>query len=96
MGDAAISARSKENHLIFPGIRTKWPPVAEHYGLPFSPVLIINIYRLTLFCTDSDVAHLNLPFLLMPQCGNYSQTIKDKGELTEVLFFGSSAVLTLL
>jgi hypothetical protein len=43
MRDATISAVSQEKHLIFLGIRAERPSVAEHYWLPFAPVLVVNL-----------------------------------------------------
>jgi hypothetical protein len=43
MRDAAISAINQEKILIFPSIRAERPSVAEHYWLPFAPVLVINL-----------------------------------------------------
>ena len=43
MRDAAVTAVGQEHHLIFPGIRAKGPAMAEYDGLPFSPVLEVNL-----------------------------------------------------
>ena len=43
MGDAAISVRRQEEHLVFEGIRGKRPTVAEDHRLPGAPVLVVNL-----------------------------------------------------
>src|SRR5581483_8429174 len=43
VGDTTISACREENHLIFPCVRTKGPPVAENHRLSCTPILVINL-----------------------------------------------------
>jgi hypothetical protein len=43
MSNAAESARSQEEHLVFEGIRTEGPSVAEDDGLAGSPVIIVDL-----------------------------------------------------
>src|SRR5579862_1755862 len=58
----AIAALAEEQHLVVPIVRRKWPAVAEHDGLTFAPVLVINLcsvlrcdrsHRCAPFHTDS-------------------------------------------
>jgi len=43
VGDAAISARSQEDHLVFPVIGTEGPSVIKDHGLPRTPVLLVDV-----------------------------------------------------
>jgi hypothetical protein len=43
MRDAAVSARSQKEHLIFEGVRGERPAVAEDHRLPGAPVLVVNL-----------------------------------------------------
>ena len=43
MGDAAVSARSQKEHLIFKGVRGERPAVAEDHWLPGAPILVVNL-----------------------------------------------------
>src|SRR5215831_7970459 len=43
MGDAPVAVGGEIEHLIFPGIRTQRPAMTKDHGLPFAPVLIINL-----------------------------------------------------
>ncbi len=43
MGDAAISAGSQKEHLVFKGIRAERPAMAEDHGLSAAPVLVIDL-----------------------------------------------------
>ena len=43
MGDAAIPPAGQKQHLVFPGIRTQRPSVAEDHRLSRAPVLVINL-----------------------------------------------------
>src|ERR1700737_3277395 len=43
MRDAAISARSEKEHLVFERIRGERPAVAEDHRLPGAPVVVVNL-----------------------------------------------------
>ena len=40
--DTAIALRSEEEHLVFEGVRTQRPAMAEDNGLPRTPIVVIN------------------------------------------------------
>jgi hypothetical protein len=42
VGDAAVALRGEEEHLVFEGIGRQRPAMAEHDGLPSSPILIVD------------------------------------------------------
>jgi hypothetical protein len=50
MGDAAVSAGSQKQHLVFKSVRAEWPAMAEYDWLALSPVFVIN--PCTVFCRD--------------------------------------------
>src|SRR5262245_20226958 len=58
--DYPIAFGEKEQHLRVPIVRTERPAMAEHDGLSFAPVFVINSYSVFGF----DVAHI-FSFLLM-------------------------------
>src|SRR5262249_46656805 len=43
MGDAAVAARSQEEHLVLEGVRAERPAVAEHDRLSRAPVIEIDL-----------------------------------------------------
>ena len=49
MRDAAISARSQKEHLVFKRIRGERPAMAEDHRLPGAPVLVVDL-RAVLGC----------------------------------------------
>src|SRR5712691_10435397 len=51
VGYDAIAVLEEEQHLRVPIIRRQRPAVAEHNGLTFAPVLVINLG--SVFCCDS-------------------------------------------
>jgi hypothetical protein len=44
MGNASIAIGCQKEHLRLPAIGIEWPAVTEDYGLPRTPVLVIEIY----------------------------------------------------
>src|SRR5216683_1546322 len=50
MGDHPIALLAEVQHLSVPVVRGERPPVTEHYGLAFSPVLVVN--PCAVFCGD--------------------------------------------
>src|SRR5215467_7383283 len=42
-GDYPITPGEKEQHLRVPIIRAEWPAMAEHDGLSFAPILVIDV-----------------------------------------------------
>src|SRR6202041_1115396 len=42
-GDDAKAVLEEEHHLVVPIVGRQWPAVAEHDGLTFAPVLVINL-----------------------------------------------------
>ena len=42
MRDDAITVLAEKEHLGFPVIRTERPAVAEHHGLTFAPVFVVD------------------------------------------------------
>src|SRR5216117_2271426 len=61
--DAETFAEEKK-HLRVPIIRRERPAVAEHDGLSFAPVFIIDVDVSSVFFSDSDVWHSNTLSLL--------------------------------
>src|SRR2546427_3826327 len=59
MGDAAKTAGSQKKHLVFKGVRTQWPAVAEDDGLARPPIFEINL-RSVFGC---DCVHLFFSFV---------------------------------
>src|SRR5438270_8773856 len=57
MGNDAKAFADKEKHLRVPIVRRKRPAVAEDDGLPFPPVLIVDVDVRSVFFSDSDVWH---------------------------------------
>src|ERR1700687_957051 len=43
MRDNSIALLAEEQHLSVPVVRGERPAVTEHYGLAFSPVLVVNL-----------------------------------------------------
>src|SRR6266576_3475321 len=48
--DDSIALLAEEHHLSVPVVRGERPPVTEHYGLAFSPVLVVNLCAV--FCCN--------------------------------------------
>src|SRR5450631_1973330 len=48
--DDTIALLPEEQHLSVPVVGGEWPAVAEHNGLPFSPVFVVNLR--SVFCGD--------------------------------------------
>src|SRR6184192_110190 len=61
MGDDAIAFLEEEQHLRVPIIGRERPAVAEHDGLTFAPVLIIDVDVSSVFFSDSYVRHDDFP-----------------------------------
>src|SRR2546430_2501690 len=59
VGYDTIAVLEKEQHLRVPVIGRQWPAVAEHDGLTFAPVLIIDVDVSSVFFSDSYVWHCN-------------------------------------
>src|SRR5207249_11273289 len=57
MGDATVSTRGQEHHLVFPGVRSQRPAVTEDDGLSRSPILVVEVDGRRVFSTDGDTAH---------------------------------------
>src|SRR5262249_40469058 len=57
MGDHAITAVEKKQHLGVPIVGRERPTVAEHDGLALAPVLVKNFHAVLRF----DKAHVMLP-----------------------------------
>src|SRR5580692_8632865 len=55
MGDAAISARGEEEHLVFESVRAERPSVAEDHRRSGAPVLVVNL-RAVFGCERAHVA----------------------------------------
>src|SRR5207248_3677078 len=62
VGDDAIAALEEEQHLRVPIIGRQRPAMAEHDGLTFAPVLIIDVDVGSVFFSDRDVRHMCFPF----------------------------------
>jgi hypothetical protein len=43
MGNTAVAARGQEEHLVFKGVRTERPAVAEDHRLPGAPILVVDL-----------------------------------------------------
>src|SRR4030095_1618319 len=57
----AIAFAEEEKHLRVPIVRAQRPAVAEHDGLAFTPVFVIDVDVSSVFFSDGDVWHVNLP-----------------------------------
>src|SRR2546421_5000640 len=64
MGNNAIAVFEEEQHLRVPIVGAERPAVAEHDGLTFAPVLIIDVDVSSVFSSDCYVWHCNFSFLL--------------------------------
>src|SRR5437016_8741716 len=64
MGNDAIAVFEEEQHLRVPIVGAERPAVAEHDGLTFAPVLIIDVDVSSVFSSDCYVWHCNFSFLL--------------------------------
>src|SRR5215470_13836159 len=64
MGNAAVSARCQEKHLIFPGVCAERPAVAEHDGLSSAPIFVVGFDVPRIFFADSHVWHDRSPFYM--------------------------------
>src|SRR5438477_6721686 len=62
MGDDAIAFLEEEQHLRVPIIGRERPAMAEHDGLTFSPVLIIDVDVSSVFFSDSYAWHCSILF----------------------------------
>src|SRR5438128_1001301 len=80
MGDDAIAFLEEEQHLRVPIIGRQRPAVAEHDGLTFAPVLIIDVDVSSVFFSGSYVCHCNFSFLLMVYCCRL-RFISDKNQV---------------
>ena len=56
MRDAAITALRQKEHLVFEGVGTQRPAVAEDHRLPLAPVFVVNLR--SVFCRNR--THTNL------------------------------------
>src|SRR5436309_3704754 len=65
--DAETFAEEKK-HLRVPIVRRERPAVAEHDGLSFAPVFIIDVDIRSVFFPYGYVWHCSSPFLLMAHC----------------------------
>src|SRR6266498_4892991 len=63
VGYDAIAVLEEEQHLCVPVIGRQRPAVAEHDGLTFAPVLVVDLDVFGIFLTDSDVRHMSSPLL---------------------------------
>ena len=61
----AIVVLEEEQHLRVPVIGREWPAVAEHDGLTFAPILIIDVDVSSVFFSGSYVWHRNVSSLLV-------------------------------
>src|SRR4029453_12634636 len=43
MGNATVAARSQKEHLVLEGIGAERPAVTEDDGLPFAPILVVDL-----------------------------------------------------
>src|SRR5207302_2292944 len=69
MGDDAIAFLEEEQHLRVPIIGRERPAVAEHDGLTFAPILIVDVDVGSVFFSDSYVWHgifFLVPGLMLP------------------------------
>src|SRR4026207_1101160 len=57
VGDDAITLLEEKQHRRVPVISRQWPAVAEHDGLAFAPVLIVDVDVGFVFFSDSYVWH---------------------------------------
>src|SRR3989475_2456617 len=80
MGDDAIALFEEEQHLRVPIIGRQRPAVAEHDGLTFAPVLIIDVDVSSVFFSDSYVWHCVFSFLLGVYCC-LPRFISDKNQV---------------
>src|SRR6266568_4624000 len=64
VGDDAIAVLEEEQHLRVPIIGRQRPAVAEHDGLTFAPVLVIDVDVSSVFFSDSYVWHCNFSFFV--------------------------------
>src|SRR5258708_1688670 len=65
VGYDAITLLEEEQHLRVPVIGREWPAVAEHDGLTFAPILIIDVDVSSVFFSGSYVWHRNVSSLLV-------------------------------
>src|SRR4029453_8081878 len=61
----AIAFGEEEKHLRVPIVRAQRPAVAEHDGLAFTPVFVIDVDVSSVFFSDGVVWHLNFPSVLL-------------------------------
>src|SRR5260370_36543934 len=59
VSDASVSFGSQEEHLVFESIRGERPAMAEDHGLPFAPILVIDLRAIF----GGDKGHGMLSFL---------------------------------
>jgi len=62
MGNHAEAFAVDEKHLCVPIVGRQWPAVAEHDGLTFAPVFIIDVDVSFVFFFNSDVWHTEFTF----------------------------------
>src|SRR6266446_3549943 len=80
VGYDAIAMLEEELHLLVPIIARQRLAVAEHDGLTFAPVLVIDVDVSSVFFSDSYVCHCNFSFLLMVYCCRL-RFISDKNQV---------------
>src|SRR5206468_11692906 len=59
VGDDAIAVLEEKQHLRIPVIGRQRPTMAEHDGLTFAPVFIVDVDVSSVFFSDSYVWHTN-------------------------------------
>src|SRR5438093_2873622 len=70
VGNATVAMKAEKDHLVLPGIGAQRPAVAEDYGPPRSPVLVIDLSpvadrdRVVCFRTGGGNGHDISPFVL--------------------------------
>ena len=62
-GDDPIALGQEEQHLRVPIVRAEWPAVAEHDGLTFTPVFVIDVDVSSVLFPNSYVRHDLFSFL---------------------------------
>src|SRR5437899_8476086 len=63
-GNDAETFADEKKHLRVPIIGRQRPAVAEHDGLTFAPVLVIDVDVSSVFFSDRDVRHCNFSFFV--------------------------------
>jgi hypothetical protein len=65
-GDDPITFGEEEQHLRVPVVCAEWPAVAEHDGLSFTPVFVIDVDVFSVFFPSSYVWHDVFSFRVIP------------------------------